>query len=814
MVMVHAAARRRDPSRFYQHLSVVALLVLALTACAPQEPLVIIVTATDLPGPTSTPAPTATPTIPPTPTIAPEQLLQMGDQALLNGQFEAALLDYQSILGMGAAADLSAAAAFNAGRAALREGDFTGAAANLTTFITNFPQDARTPQAYFLRGDANMGLSQWAAALSDYQTYLSLRPGLIDSYAYERIGDAQLAMGQSAESVASYNRAVNAGRALVPLLQLRERLAQIYLGAGSTVEAVAQYDAILQVARNNPYRATIEYAAADALIDGNDISTGYARLQSIIELYPDRPEAYNAMQRLIQAGIPIDDYQRGQISYTYGDYEGAINAFNTYSTERPIADLPAEMYLLLGRAYREIGNPTAAVTAFQTIIDQYPSDPLFGQALLEQGRTRFLAGEIDDAIARYQEIARTYGYLPEAAEALWRAGYLHGTNDRPVESRQIFEQLADAYPDTEQARSGLFLAAAAAYNEGDANGAERLYARLAVSTTGEDQAAAYLWVGRLAAARSDQQTAVSALNLAIQAAPDSYYSARAQDILNGRDTFARPVGYNFTFDETAQLAEAETWLRQRFQIEGEAPLWPLSPELQADARLIRGNELWAVGAVDAAKVEFGDVIDAYQSDAVRSFQIALFLRGIGAYQPAVLAGANVIRAAGVATLEAPPYLARLRYPAYYADLVQDAAARYQVDPLLLLSLIRHESLFDTYATAGAGEKGLTQVIPGTAEYIAQQINWPDYQHSDLFRPYAGIEFGAFFLGENLGRFEGNVQAALAGYNAGPGRAANWLSLSGGDPDQFITAITIDSTRTYVQRIYGFYTIYRALYGVM
>jgi len=44
---------------------------------------------------------------------------------------------------------------------------------------------------------------------------------------------------------------VNAGRALVPLLQLRERLAQIYLGAGSTVEAVAQYDAILQVARNN-----------------------------------------------------------------------------------------------------------------------------------------------------------------------------------------------------------------------------------------------------------------------------------------------------------------------------------------------------------------------------------------------------------------------------------------------------------------------------------------------------------------------------------------------------------------------------------
>jgi soluble lytic murein transglycosylase len=789
-------------------------VVWLLTACAPQEPLVIIVTATELPGPTAPPAPTATPTLPPTPTIAPEVLLREGDRALLNGQFEAAVLDYQSILNMGAAPDLSAAAAFNAGRAALREGNFPEAAANLTTFISNDPQDVRTPQAYFLRGDANMGLSQWAAALSDYQTYLSLRPGLIDSYVYERIGDAQIALGQSAESVANYNRAVNAGRALVPLLQLRERLATIYLAAGSTIEAVAQYDAILQVARNNPYRATIEYAAAEALIDNGDITAGYGRLQTLIEQYADRPEAYTAMQQLIEAGVPVDDYTRGRISYTYGDYEGAINAFNTYSTERPIADLPAEMYLLLGRAYREIGNPTAALTAFQTIIDQYPTDPLFGQALLEQGRTRFLAGEIDQAIARYMEIARDYGYLPEAAEALWRAGYLHGTNGRPAESRAVFEQLADAYPDTSQARSGLFLAAAAAYNGNDPNGAEQLYARLAVSTTGEDQAAAYLWVGRLAAARNDHQTAVNALQLVIQAAPDSYYSARAQDILNGRDTFARPVAFNFTFDENAQLAEAETWLRTRFQVEGDAPLWQLSPELHADARLIRGNELWAVGAVDAAKVEFGDVIETYQGDAIRSFQLANFLRGIGAYNGAILAGANVIRTAGVPTLEAPAYLARLRYPAYYGDLVQDAASRYEIDPLLLLSLIRHESLFDTYATAAASEKGLTQVIPGTAEYIAQQLNWPDYQHSDLFRPYAGIEFGAFFLAENLDRFDGNVQAALAGYNAGPGRAANWLALSGGDPDQFMTAITIDSTRTYVQRIYGFYTIYRALYGVM
>jgi soluble lytic murein transglycosylase-like protein len=54
--------------------------------------------------------------------------------------------------------------------------------------------------------------------------------------------------------------------------------------------------------------------------------------------------------------------------------------------------------------------------------------------------------------------------------------------------------------------------------------------------------------------------------------------------------------------------------------------------------------------------------------------------------------------------------------------------------------------------------------------------------------------------------------ALSGYNAGPGRAINWLEVSGGDPDQFMTAIDINSTRLYVQTIYGYYNIYRELYG--
>lgn len=800
----------------WTHALLLTLTALAfISACTLEQPQVIYVTATPegTPTPSPEPSPTPTPTIPPTPTTPPETLLRDADRALLDGYYERAVGLYRAIMAQGAPPDLGASAAFGLGQAALREGLFGEAVEGFTAFIEAYADDTRRPQAFFLRGDAYLGQARWAEAIADFQQYLALRPGLIDSYAHERIGDAQLALGRTADALASYGQAVTASRTLVPQLALREKVAQVYLTAGQPADAVAQYDAILEVARNDPYRASMEFAAAQAELTAADPAPGLDRLQRIFEAYPGTPQAYQALALLRENGRELDGYAVGLVNYLYGDYEAAIEAFNAWSTTRQLAAIPAQMHLLLGRAYRELGNAAAAVTAFQTVIDQYPQDPAFGEALLEQGRTRFLLGDIPSAIERYLFIADNFGYLPAtAAEALWRAGYLYGTNNDPLQSRQIFERLANEYPDSTQARSGLFMAASAAYNLEDYARAEQLFARLAATASGSDQASAYLWVGRLALRRGDTATAQQALNLAVSAAPDSYFAARARDLINDTPPFAPPAAYRFQFDDVAELAAAENWLRQTFNVEQEGPLWPLSPALETDPRLARGRELWAVGAYAEAETEFNDLLQAYRQDGLASYQLAIFLRAIAAYRLSIVGAANVIQAAGVATLDTPSWIARLRYPAYYRDVVLGAAERYNLDPLLLFSLIRLESLFDTTATAAAGEKGLTQVIPSTAEYIAGQLQWPDYQHSDLFRPYAGVEFGAFYLAEQMRRFSGSAIAALAGYNAGPGRAASWLDLAGGDPDLFMSVITIESTRGYVERVYSFYAIYRALYG--
>lgn len=766
-------------------------------------------TLSPLPSPTPPDLPTAAPT------ADPQTALAQGDRALQNGYIEIAIQSYQAILERtDVPTDVRAAAAYNLGLAAAREGLFDLAVTALDNLIALSPGDLRAAQALVVRGDAYLGLSQWAAAIADYQAYLAVRPGVIDSYIYERIGDAQLALGQFPEAITSYQQATLAERSTVPGLALREKVARVQLSSGQVDSALAQYEAILAAAQNAGYRADIEFRAASALLEAGQTDLALERFARIFDEYERFPQAYQALEVLQANNRPVDALVRGRVSYYANDFAQAIEAFNAYTSQVSLGEVPAELHLLLGRAYREMGNSEAALIAFQTIVTQYPTDPLFGEALLEQGRTRFLAGDVDAAITQYQAIAANYASLTgTAAEALWRAGYLHATNNRPNESSAIFEQLTRLYPDSDQARSGLQIAASAALANGNTQAAETLFGQIAAASTGTDAADAYLQLGRLALRRGDQILAQQAFDQAVAAAPDSYYSARAADLLNGRAPFTPPTQFNFTFDELAEVTTAENWLRQTFGIAQDGPLWPLAPEVEANPSLMRGRELWTLGDVIEAEVEFVDALEAYEANPLASYQLAIFFRSIGAFFPSMQGAANVITTAGVGTLEAPAYLARLRYPAYYRDEVLRVAQAGEIDPLLIFSLIRHESLFDTTATAAAGEKGLTQVIPDTAAYIAQQLDWPDYQHSDLFRPYAGIEFGAYFLDENLERFDQNVYAALAGYNAGPGRAQQWLQIAGNDPDLFMSNISISSTQLYVQLIYRNYNIYRALYGV-
>lgn len=124
----------------------------------------------------------------------------------------------------------------------------------------------------------------------------------------------------------------------------------------------------------------------------------------------------------------------------------------------------------------------------------------------------------------------------------------------------------------------------------------------------------------------------------------------------------------------------------------------------------------------------------------------------------------------------------------YAPLIEAAAARNGVDPAVLHGLIQQESDFDPSSTSSAGAEGLTQLMPSTAASLGV---------SDPLDPAQSIEGGARYLGEMLRRFGGNVEEALAAYNAGPGAVEQY----GGIPPY-------SETQQYVSKVLGYASEYR------
>ena len=771
----------------------------------PNEEGVIYMVATS--ESTPTPSPVTIPDLP------PEDGITAAERELFNGNYVLAVAYYQEILNDSKASpELRASASYGLGQAALRENLYTESIESLTNFITNYPNDSRIPQAYFLRGDANIAAFNLQAAISDFETYLRLRPGIIDSYAYERIGDAYIALGLPDQAFENYVLATDATRSTVPQLALREHIASAYTSQFRYDLAVEQYDAILSVAQNNGYRASIEVLAAQAEINGGLADRGYARLQAVLNLYPQTGGGYQAMLILLNAGYSVDNWTHAQISFANEDYADTITALESLRVEA--GQLTSDATMMLAQSYRALGNYPIAFETFQTVIDNYPGDPNVGEAQLEQGRTIYWSGETVSAVNHYNQFATNNPNSPQAPEALWRVGYLYAHDLANTEQAiSTFEILGNTYPGNEWSQDGLLIASTLALETNQLERAANIYSQLANTGTGENQALAFHWLGRLYLELGQEQLGRDLLGGAAQADPTSYYGLRANDILLGQEPFTPPAAYQFEFDEGAAIAEAEQWLRTTFGIQQEGALYPLSPNLENDLHMIRGRELWALEAYDDARGEFESLREQVENDPLATYQLAHYFAEIGLYRSSIEAAAILITNSGFSTYDVPSYIARLRYPIHYADLVLPAAEQYGLDPLLVFSLIRQESLYQSFATSFAFAQGLMQIIPDTGFWIAEQLSWQNYENDDVYRPYINVAFGTYYLSWTLDFVDGATYAALAGYNGGPGNAQNWLEFSGRDLDKFVQTIDFAETRLYVTRIYEQYHVYRHLYGI-
>jgi len=283
-----------------------------------------------------------------------------------------------------------------------------------------------------------------------------------------------------------------------------------------------------------------------------------------------------------------------------------------------------------------------------------------------------------------------------------------------------------------------------------------------------EAARAWYWVAKTMEARG--RSGEEVLKMVAERYPFAYYGARA------RERLRQPA-------PTIPVADDA----------------PLSRDVAAPAY----EELAALGLyADAAAV----AEDVLAEEARSDLQVVRFLAEahshLGNVWQSVRYAEEALRG-GLRDVE----MWRLAYPKAFWPHVTAAAQRVNIDPLLLLALVREESRYDPAVVSPARAVGLAQLLPSTARAMTSDRSMSMQRLKD---PAINLALGARYVRLQLDRFGGDVRLALAAYNAGPGSARRWTSLAG-DPDYLVERISLFETREYVKRVIGSYGVYRLVW---
>ena len=152
---------------------------------------------------------------------------------------------------------------------------------------------------------------------------------------------------------------------------------------------------------------------------------------------------------------------------------------------------------------------------------------------------------------------------------------------------------------------------------------------------------------------------------------------------------------------------------------------------------------------------------------------------------------------------------RLLYPTPYLEVVLKLAGEFNVPVQLIYSIMRAETYYRESLSSNVGALGLMQIMPQTFEKISK---FGGIKIKDPMDPYDSMKASVWYLSKLLKRFDNNLIAATAAYNAGPHNVSDWISRYGGrEAYLFVEMIPYKETRDYVKKVMKFYMIYSYIY---
>ncbi len=754
----------------------------------------------------------------PTPTITstplPAARVTLGEQDILNGDYDAALNEFWQARSQSTDPEIIAVAQLGVGRILLLQKDYRGAVDQLTWLLTNFSEGDTRNRAYFFLAKAYEGLGEYRLAADAYQNYLNALPGPLDSEILEMQGDALMQAGDYAAAKNIYLRSVE--KALPERSEaLSIKVARAASAAGDDADAISRYLALYESSSTDYIKAQVNLLLGQIYLKLNMPEQAYARFQDSVIQYPIYYDTFSGLVALVEANQPVNPLMRGIVDYYAGSYGQAVSAFDNYMNQYPDHDGTPHYYKAL--SLWKMGDYTGEIAEWDQLINGHPTDQYLAQAYLEKSSSqwRYLEDYESATNTLLQYVAR-YPDSPKSASYLYTAGNIFEIGGYLTKAAETWQRVFNEYPSSEESYNAMFKSGIVTYRLQNYQGAQIIFQRLLVlANSTEEQAATNFWVAKCLEKQNKKDEAINYFQQAASADPTGYYSIRAKEVLAGQNPFPVSQFIDLSIDLEGTREDADDWLRSTFNIDPSVDLKTVA-DLASNPLFQRGELYWQLGMRDQARTEFEKLRNELKGDALNTYRLMNHMVDLGFYQTAALSSRQILDLVGLspATMldSAPKYLSYIRYGIFYRDIVVAAAYEHKIDPLLLFSIIRQESLFDASIASTAGARGLMQITNDTGEYIASNFNWPEnFTVDDLDRPIINIRLGAHYLKMWIDKYNGSIPSALSSYNAGDGNNLVWWELAGGDPDLLLEVIRFDETRDYIRYIAENYAVYKSLY---
>jgi soluble lytic murein transglycosylase len=659
--------------------------------------------------------------------------------------------------------------------------NFSEALSTLDNMDTRDAWDTHT--AALQRAICLMNLGKYPDALAILQSSGTAHKEIADYVAFW-MGQCAEALGQAKDAEDHYAKILHIKPVSLLGDQATLNAARASLAQGNAEGAIAYYHTLIDK-RSHEGDALAGLVKAQTAL-GDSIAAREMRLK-LIKNYPKHPAAYKMLPEPSDMRGVEELFYAGVACMHAGKYQQAIVLLRRVIDEAQDATWRGKAQYELGHVYYRTRKYLKAENAFDRAFKVYHRP----EALFYLGRCAIKRGQDLTGTTRFREFVRRYPSSRLASEALWQAAMAYERRGRHSDARKLFLKLATNYPKSTYADQAAWRAGFALYQTRQYTAASKAFLRLSRQTSAShlrDQG--YYWAGKCYQKLGQKAEARFWIERASEGFPTSYYSTRAHAVLGKTEN---------TYIEAPQPGEHLS----------------AGQSYTPSAHIPKGDVLASIGLYRYAEREYDRARHILGRNLFALDDLKPRYERVRAMHKALQVSAQIVmleRAHGISMTRSS---FRRLYPTYYWGEINQIARKMNLDPNLMIAIMRQESAFNTTAVSRAGARGLMQVMPQTGRDMARLVKLKNFSTEDLHDPQTSILLGGKHLSDHMRAFRKDkhrqLSLALSAYNAGLDAAKRWAKrLTKQDVDEFIERIPYKETRNYVKLVYRNYRVYSYL----